>query len=247
MRLRTIEIYASPAEGFGTTKPLLVHNVAYIYSKLLARRKAECAGIKRLNIYLRSETPPQRKHIEGGFADIDVGFSTDGIDVDDPIGTQLRLAGVIKVVLKELCSGGGSGSESLIDEVHDEVVATGFSTEDLVIKDWQRSPNKKYAARVGMRTAFDRTSMFLEFRVERGPVSRMQLFAMRPAPFIAYMAVKSVSVDDGGAVEVTLRHPGEKYLNSQLLGLSYYDTVEADVAPRVDDRKDAVVLRLQCA
>jgi hypothetical protein len=246
MRLRTIEIYASPAEGFGTTRPWLTNNVTYIYSKLLARRKVECADIKRLNIYLRSKTPPQRRHIEGGFADIDVGFSPDGIDVDDPIGTQLRLAGIIKVVLTELC-GGGSGAESLIDEVHDEVVATGFSTEDLVTKDWRRSPNKKYAARVGMRAAFDKTSMFLEFRIERGPARRMHLFAMRPAPFIAYMAVKSVTVDDGGAVEVTLRHPGEKCLNSQLLGLSYYDTVGADVAPYVDDRKDAVVLRFQCA
>jgi hypothetical protein len=245
MRLRTIEIYARPAEGFGTTKPLLVHNVAYIYSKLLARRKAECADIKRLNIYLHSETPPQRRHIEGGFADIDVGFSPDGIDVDDPIGTQLRLAGVIKIVLKELC-GGESGIELLIDEVHDEVVATGFSTEDLITKDWQRSPSKRYAARIGMRAAFDRTSMFLEFRVGREPVRRMHLFAMRPAPFIAYIAVKSVNVDDGGAVEVTLRHPGEKYLYSQLLGLSYYDTGGADVAPRVDDRKDAVVLQFQC-
>ena len=243
-RIRTVEIYATPGEGFGGTKPWLVHNVAYIYAKLLAGHKVGCAGIKRLNLYLRREVSLQRRDIEGGIADVDVEFSANGIDVDDPMGTQLRLAEVIRSVLIQLCD--RSGSEVLIDEVHDEVLATGFSTEDLITKDWQRSPSRRYAARIGMRTSFETTSMFLEFRVERGEVRRIHLFATRPAPSIAYMAVKRIAISDSGEVEVTLRHPGEKYLTDRLFGYSYYDTTGADVAPRVEERKDAVVLRFQC-
>lgn len=243
MTLRTIEIYAQPTEGFGMGQPWLVHNVAYIYAKLLSHKKLECGGIKRLNIYLRSKSSLREMGSQGGIANIDVEFAPDGIVVSDALSTQTRLAEAVAVALKRLCG----GFESVIDEVHGEVLATGFSTEDIITKAWRRSPSKKYAARVGMATGFDRTSIFLEFRSEREPVRRFQLFTTRPAPFIAYMAVKEVDVDDSGDVEVVLRHPGDKYLTERLFGFEYYDIGVATVAPVVEDRKDAIVLRFPCA
>jgi hypothetical protein len=244
MRLNNITIYAIPENGFCDEQTWVVHNIAYIYSESIYQRKLDFGKFGRINIYLNDVNHKYSGEPHNSCLSIGVSYSPDDIDVDDPYGTQVRLVKIITAVLKRLPN---HDYGSIIDECHNEVMASGFSIEGFMTRTWNRSPNRQYAVRLGFKTTFDRIEFFCDVRIGRTSARRIHLCYTRPSSFLAQMSVKSVAVDDNGEAAVVLRRPDEKYLNMRLFGLLYYDITDAPVAVSSEDRKDAIVLKLKCA